>query len=465
MTACSQGGHLTTGASLAADDLTGSPKTDIKQIEAVADSLADAHMAEDFMPGMTVAVARNGNIIFSKGYGEADVEMGVAASSKTVYAIASLTKQFTAAAIMRLVEQDKIALDDPITKYLPDYPVQGHHVTIRHLLNHTSGIKSYTELDEEVELKRRPGLSYEEMIGLFASQPFDFKPGEQFRYNNSGYYLLGQIIGRVTGMPYEEYMEKKLLQPLGLRHTVFGGPRRIIPERAKGYQYERSREGKLINALPVIIKGDAAGGLFSTAADLVRWTHLLHSGEVVSKESLQQMISPTELPSGPPRTYGFALDLAKLGNYKKVVHVGDIDGYNASLAHYPEEELTVVVLTNSDDTQHEMVEEFLARAALGMEVPWVPDLPLTKEAASRYEGTYALQMGKRTAELRVLLEDGKLKVQLGDGKAFRLRFQGNHSFIPVFDENIRLVFITDNGSVESMELHQGERVTSGKRKL
>ncbi|MFD3002630.1 serine hydrolase domain-containing protein [Pontibacter toksunensis] len=431
----------------------------------MADSLAYAHMAEDFMPGMTVAVARDGDILFSRGYGKADVEMGADASPETVYAIASITKQFTAAAIMRLVEQGKMSLDDPITHYLPDYPVQGHHVTIRHLLNHTSGIKSYTELDREADRKRRLGLSYEDMIDLFAKEPFDFPPGEQFRYNNSGYYLLGQIIGRVTGRPYEEYVEGELLQPLGLHYTLFGDPGRLNPKRAKGYKYERSKEGKLFPAFRVRMQGDAAGGLSSTVGDLIRWTHLLHSGQVVSQESLQQMTSPTILPTAPPRTYGFGLDLAKLEDHGKVVHVGDTEGFNASLAHYPADGLSVVVLANSDDTQHEKVEEFLARAALDLKIPQVPDLPLTKEEVGRYDGTYALQVGKRTAELRVLAEAGKLKVQLGDGRAFRLRFQGNDSFVPVFDDNTRLVFIMENGRAEGIELHQGERVSQGKRKL
>ncbi|WP_017733244.1 serine hydrolase domain-containing protein [Nafulsella turpanensis] len=444
---------------------TSSPNIDLKRIESVADSLAYAHLAENFMPGMTVAVARNGEVVFSRGYGKADVEMGVAAGTETVYPIASISKQFTAATIMRLVEKGKISLEDSITKFLPNYPVQGHHVTVHHLLNHTSGIKSYTDLGEEAQQKLRQGLSYEEMLELFAKEPFDFKPGEHFRYNNSGYYLLGQIIGKVTGIPYEAYVEEELLQPLGLHHTLFGSPERIIPKRAKGYKYERSIDGKLLNAFPPHLKNNAAGGLYSTAGDLVRWTHLLHSGKVVSPESLQKMTTPTALSSGGTRTYGYGLDLAQLGDHPKVVHVGDIDGFNSSLAFYPEDSLTVVVLANSDDTQHQEIEEFLARAALGMELPQVPDLPVTAEDMARYEGTYLLEMGKRTAELQVLNVNGKLKVQLGGGKAFRLRSQGNHAFIPVIDDEIRLVFMVKDKRAEGVVVHQGERVSYGKKKL
>ncbi len=413
---------------------------------------------------MSVAVAKDGKTVFTRGYGLADVEMGVAASPETAYQIASVTKQFTAAAIMRLVEAGKVSLDDPITRFLPDYPVQGHHVTVRHLLNHTSGIKSYTELGKEAQRQLRLEPSSEEMVALFGKQPFVFKPGEKFRYNNSGYYLLARVIEEVTGAPYEEYMERELLQPLELHNTLYGSAQRIIPNRAKGYKYESNAAGTLYNAPGFSIKGNGAGGLSSTVGDLIRWTHLLHSGQVVSRESLRQMTTPTELSAGGTRTYGFGLDLARLGDHEKVVHTGDTDGFNSYLTHYPKEGLTIAVLTNSDDALHQKVEEALARTALGMELTTVLDLPLTAADIARYEGTYVLETGAKPMELRVFGEDGKLKVQLGGRKAFRFRSQGDSSFIPFFDEDIRLVFITENDRTDSVQLHMGGQVTPGKRK-
>lgn len=438
---------------------------DLKRIAAAADSAARAQISAGITPGVTVAVAKGGEVVFVRGYGQADVEVSAPARPETVYQIGSLTKQFTAAAVMRLVEAGKISLDAPLTKYLPDYPTQGRRVTVRHLLNHTSGIKDYAELGMGYWLREfRLDLSDREMIDLFAKQPFDFEPGEKYRYNNSGYYLLGVIIERVTGTPYGDHVERELLQPLGLSKTVYGDNRRVIPNRADGYAYERG--GELIKAPYVSTRVyGAAGGLCSTAGDLIRWTHLLHSGRVVTAASLKQMTSPTVLSTGEAITYGFGLDLARLGELQKIAHGGDAAGFNCYLTHYPDSGLTIAVLTNSDKGMPPgRIEEAVARSAHGLTSPAVLDLPLTAEDIARYEGTYLAGRAPRPTEVRVFGDNGRLKVQVGQGKAFLFRHQGDHVFVPEFDDKVRLVFSVEAGRAEGVTLHQGSRVTQATRK-
>ncbi|GAA4465451.1 hypothetical protein GCM10023189_46100 [Nibrella saemangeumensis] len=434
---------------------------DRKRIAAVADSLARMYMSAGTVPGLTIAVAKDGEIVVARGYGKTDIEMGVAAHPDAVLKIGSITKQFTAAIIMRLVEAGKLELDDPITKYLPDYPVQGRLVTIHHLLNHTSGIRSYTGLDKAHRQREfRLDLSYAEMVNLFGKQPFDFEPGTKYQYNNSGYYLLGEIISRLTGMPYAEYVEHELLQPLGLTHTYYCDDRRIIQNRAKGYEFEGNKLTNT-NYISMAIPGPA-GALCSTVGDLVRWTHLLHSGKVVTPISLQLMTSPTVLESGDTLGYGYGLQLSEIGGYFQVYHGGSVNGFLSGLAHYPEAGLTVAVLTNSGKGSPGLLVKELARTALNAPMR---DLPLTAQEVARYEGTYKYQSTVRTRDIRVFGENGKLHVQAAGLRPYRLLYQGNHTFIPTVDDDDRLIFSVTNGIAQGFKHHEGRwTVTPALRK-
>lgn len=233
----------------------GAPGTaDLRRIEAIADSMAQAQIVTGRVPGMSIAVARDGQILFARGYGQADLEAGTAAHPNTVYDVGSIPKQFAAAALMRLAAQDRVSLDAPLTDYLPDFPVQDHLVTVRHLLNHTSGIaeRSGRPVRDDVHSQwYRLDLSYREMMELWGDRPFVFRPGERYAYNNFGYYVLGEIISRAAGKPFHEHAERELLHPLGLDRTVHCDHRRIIPDRARGYELE---DGRLVNARFVSLK-------------------------------------------------------------------------------------------------------------------------------------------------------------------------------------------------------------------
>jgi CubicO group peptidase (beta-lactamase class C family) len=177
---------------------------------------------------LSIGVQRGGDVLLTRGYGLADIENDVPATAETVYRIGSITKQFTAAAVMQLVQAGEIGLGDLITDHLPDYPMQGHEVTIRHLLTHTSGIKSYTSM-ESWRPKMRLDLTDEELVAIFGPEPFDFAPGERYLYNNSGYYLLGVIIGEASGEPYQEYLNAHLFGTLDLAGSFYCDERPIFP--------------------------------------------------------------------------------------------------------------------------------------------------------------------------------------------------------------------------------------------
>lgn len=434
-----------------------SPALPLARIAAVADSLAPARMEAFGIPGMTVAVARNGEIVFQRAYGTAVVESGTAATTETVYGIASITKQITAALVMRLVDAGRISLDDPITNHLPDYPVQGRTVTIRHLLNHTSGIapmRATSAVSDSAWYEQ--DRTYAQMIDLFGRQPFEFEPGARHGYNNFAYYLLGEIIGRVTGTPYAEHVRRELAG-MGLART--GVCDEATPGRARSY---RRRDGQMTPAprMSLVILG-GAGALCSTAGDLVRWTHLLYGGQVVTPASLRAMTEPTTLATGATEDYGFGLYVEALGGHRKLFHGGGIP-WGGYLSHYPEDGLTLVVLTNGAGARDEAarIEEALARAALGMEVP---DLPLTADQMARYAGTYTLQAGPRTLEVRVWVEDGQLRVQPAGQSVTRLMSQGGHAFVLEADVDIRLVFAVEGSQATGVTLHQRGRAFPGTR--
>ncbi|RNI29354.1 serine hydrolase [Rufibacter latericius] len=412
------------------------------------------------MPGMSLAVAKNGKVAFERGYGLADVENQVDAGPETVYKVGSLTKQFTAALVMRLVEAGKISLEDPISKYLPEYHTEGKQVTVRYLLNHPSGIKSSRVMAEENQ-QRFPGdLTYEHTVNFSVAQPFDFAPEQKYENNNLAYYLLGEIICQVTGQPYAQYVEEELLQPLQLQKTCFCDDQNVIQNGAKGYEYE---EGKLVNARPLSMQvTGSTEALCSTLGDLIKWTHLLHSGQVVSQASLRQMVTPTVLTGGDTVGYGFGLQVDELDGYSQVSHSWVANGFSSVLAYYPEEGITVAVLTNSSKGKPQEVAKALGRAALGVSVQ---DLPLPPQELARYRGTYTYQSGQKLHEIRVFREEGKLKAQLAGGKPFRLWYQGNHVFIPDVNDDLRIAFDLKDGRAQGFRMHEGRwEVTPAKRK-
>ncbi len=326
------------------------------------DSLAEATLAQGPVAALSIAVKRGGDLLLVRGYGRADIENDVPATAETVYRIGSITKQFTAAAVMQLVEAGKIGLDDPMTTYLPDYPMQGHEVTIRQLLTHTSGIKSFTGL-ADWRPRSKLDLTDEELLTIFNVEPFDFAPGERFLYNNSGYYLLGVIIEKAVGETYREYLNAHLFGPLGLTGSSYCDERPIIRGRAEGYELV---DGELLNDEYLSMNPPgAAGALCSTVLDLLSWTSALRTERVVSAASYRQMTTSGTLDDGSTTGYAFGLRVGELEEHPFVSHGGGINGFSTMLAHYPEADLDVVVLSNTAGGHPARIAETIARWALG----------------------------------------------------------------------------------------------------
>jgi D-alanyl-D-alanine carboxypeptidase len=206
--------------------------SDISHTVAAIDALLQAAYQPD-EPGAAVIAVKDGRPVFRKGYGLANVELGVPIAPDMVFRLASITKQFTAVAILMLMEQGQLALQDSITRFMPDYPMHDHRITIEHLLTHTSGIRSYTDMPEWPPLWRKD-FSVQELIDFFKEQPMQFAPGQRWAYNNSGYHLLGAIIEQLSGLSYEQFIQQHIFEPLGMRQSYYDSPTRIISKRASG---------------------------------------------------------------------------------------------------------------------------------------------------------------------------------------------------------------------------------------
>lgn len=341
------------------------PSPDEEALIARIDVLAAHALSEPGAAGLSVAVARGDRVILSKGYGKADLENGVPATEASVFRIASVTKQFTAAAVMRLAEQGKLALDDDFTKYI-DYPTQGRTVTIRELLNHTSGIKDYTDIPgffETVALDLPP----ERVLDPVRNLPFEFEPGTRWAYSNTNYHLLGMIIEKVSGVPYAKYMQDEFFTPLGLVHTRYDIASEVIPGRARGYGVI---DGAPANAsyLSMTIPY-SAGGLLSSAGDLVRWQLALIGGKVVSPDSYAQMTTPGRLASGSATRYGFGLFMSEVDGHPNFMHEGGIPGFNSILVYFKNEKLTIAVISNSPAASAGLLAAEIALESFGTKEP------------------------------------------------------------------------------------------------
>jgi CubicO group peptidase (beta-lactamase class C family) len=369
---------------------------------------ADALLARSYPPdgpGASVAISQGGKIVYEGHRGLADIPAKRAISAGTVFRIGSITKQFSSAVLLQLVAEGKVGLDDPLAKYLPTYP-NGSVITVRELLNHTSGIQSYTSIPGwMVEAKTNKPYSTQQMIAEFAGLPALSKPGEAWSYNNSGYVLVGAVIEAVTHRPWHEEVSRRIAAPLGLHSLRYGVDEPKIAAMAKGYTEGDDKTVTLANRIHMSVPA-AAGALVATATDVTRWGHALHHGEIVPAPVYQQMIAPTKLPNGTVAPYGFGLETGTLRGMATLGHSGGIFGFASDSVYVPQEDVFVTVLTNSDNPQTSagIVVRRLAAMAVGKSYPVFTQQALDAKSLGPFLGTYKLAGKDRV--LRV--EDGKL---------------------------------------------------------
>ena len=314
--------------------------------EKIADAIF-GEATEGDAPGVAVLIAKDGEILYERGFGFADLEARIPVTPDTKFRIGSITKQFTAAAILKLQEDGLLRVHDPLSKFIPDYP-RGDKVTIHHLLTHTSGIHSYTSTSEFYRTVSED-VKPEDLIESFKGHPFDFDPGEEWLYNNSGYFLLGYIVEKVSGESFGEYLKRHFFDSLGMENTGVHSWDLPLEYEAVGYSYE---DGKIEKALKWdMSRAGGAGALYSTAGDLYRWNEAVFNGRVLSESSLKAAFTPVTLHDGSTANaiggkYGYGWMISEVRGLKEIQHGGGFDGFNAYLTRYPEQKVTIVVLTN-----------------------------------------------------------------------------------------------------------------------
>lgn len=310
------------------------------------DSIAGAGVARRLVVGNVVAVVRGRDTVLFRAYGKADVEWNVPMTTDAMFEIGSIAKQFTAVAILKLRDEGKLSLDDDITKWLSDFDTRGNRVTLRNLLNHTSGIHDFTETREFPVLVSNRVFPRDSAYALIKRDAFDFPSGSAQLYSNSGFWLLGLIVEKASGMTYEDYVEQKLFQPLGMTRSMYCNSMENIEHRAHGYGL---RDGKLLRAhTNVHTWGFAAGSLCSTAADLITWLKALHGGKVLSPTSYAEMTTPSQLTDWATLRYGMGIGVYKDFNGLQLFEHGGINGgFWTQVSWYPESQTAIVVLQNS----------------------------------------------------------------------------------------------------------------------
>lgn len=307
------------------------------------DAYVLGQLRDQHIPGLALAVVRDGQIIKAKGYGWANVELDVPVKPETIFQTGSVGKQFTASAVMMLVEEGKVGLDDPVSKYFSDAPTTWKDITIRNLLTHTSGIPDYTE--KVIDLRK--DYTEPQMLKIFETLPLNFAPGEKWSYSNTGYVLLGILIHRVTGQFYGDFLHDRIFQPLGMTSTHIISESDIIPNRSSGY---RLVKGALKNQewVSPSLNTTADGALYTNVLDMAKWDAALRAGKLLKESSFQQMYTPVTLKSGKPYPYGFGWDISEAGGHRLLQHGGAWQGFTTFIARYDEDALTVIVLTNLD---------------------------------------------------------------------------------------------------------------------
>lgn len=404
-----------------------------------------------------VLVAQGGQIVFEKGYGMANLEWDIPNTPETKFRLGSITKQFTATAILQLAEQEKLKLEDTLDKYLPDCPEAWKTVTIHQLLNHTSGIPSYTDMPEfrAPKLQRIP-LNPVEIAMLTKEQKLNFQPGEGFRYNNTGYVLLGHIIEKASGGKYDAWLRSGIFDPLEMKDSGYDWTAPLLRRRAAGYRYNAGAKtyenaGYLDMSLP-----HAAGSLYSTARDLYRWDRGLKAGKLLQAASFEKMITPGR----NNYAYGWMVPKAVRAVQE---HGGGINGYSTMIRRFPAEDAVVIVLSNVENGNAGGVAVALSSVLFGarVELPWErKEISVDPKLLDRYTGTYTLPIGP---QLTVSVEKGRLMLSpAGQPKAEAFAETETRFFLKVVDATLEFVAGAD-GQFGEIVLRQGGQEFRGKR--
>ena len=418
------------------------------------DEVVRASVASEEFSG-SVLVARDGEILLDRGYGLANREWNIPNDGDTKFRLGSVTKQFTAVAVMILHERGLIDLDAPVKTWLPDAPATWDGVTVRHLLTHTSGLPNFTDFDDYEPAKTRPA-TLDGLIARFRDRPLDFQPGEGWAYSNSGYVVLTAIVEKAGGASYADFVAANLFQPLGMGDSGYDSHAAILPHRASGYA---PTAGGIVNADYVDMSiPQGAGALYSTTRDLLKWEQGLFGGRLLSPASLTVLTTPVR------NRYAFGLMVSHAGGNTMIGHSGGIEGFNTAMVWDPDRRMTVIVLGNLNGPGPDQVAGSLMALARG-ETVILPNerqaVVVAPEVLRAYEGVYELAP---TFAIAISVVDGKLMAQATGQDAFELQAESDvRFFLTVVDAQI--TFTRDAaGAVDGLVLHQGGRDSPARKR-
>jgi CubicO group peptidase (beta-lactamase class C family) len=419
-------------------------------------SKADAYVqswARDKLFRGAVLVAKDGKPVLRKAYGNANDEWEIANTPDTKFRLGSITKQFTAVAILQLVEQGKLKLEDPVKTHYPDAPAAWDSITIHHLLNHSSGIPSYTDQPGFMANRSRDPKTPAEVVKLTQDLPLQFTPGEKFRYNNTGYVLLGAILEKITGQSYASYLRKNIFDPLDMKDSGYDSSAEILKKRAQGYEPDGKNTAYIEMILP-----HAAGSLYSTIDDLLKSDEALYTEKLIKKATFVKMTTPGH------SNYGYGLVIQNMPNGKpSQSHGGGVNGFNTFMIRFPEEHLVAIALGNQNGTAPQQIGLSLARIYFGEDIKPRPQLTEVKLPAAKlddYIGSYQLAPG---FILKVTREGDQMFTQAtGQPKIKIFASAEDKFFLKVVDAQLDFHREAD-GKVSKVTLHQNGQDIPGPR--
>lgn len=391
-------------------------------LELKTDSLVQRYLDSAKIAGVAIAVIKDNQPLLLKSYGYADLAFDTKLPIDATFEIGSVTKQFTATAIMQLAEQRKLNLDDDFTKYVA-YNTHGKKVTVRQLLSHTSGIKGYTELPLFEKIAKEK-YKRDTLLRLVEKEGFDFEPGEALIYNNTGFFILGLVIEKVSGQSYEEYVTKNLFERAGMTHSYYASESKIAKNKAHGYQM--GDKGLMIASYLDHTWPYAAGSLCSSVEDLAKWNSALHHGQLLKESSYQEFITPVSLIDGTPTHYAKGITVTESHGKKKLEHGGGIFGYLSENAYYPEEKLSIVVLINTaGPVGPSEIGDHIADWIFGKEQSHATSFT---GDATKFIGSYKGRGRGKDYVVTIEKKDNVLTAKYDDGKPTTLKYLKDNSW-------------------------------------
>ncbi|MGC3945243.1 MAG: serine hydrolase domain-containing protein [Chryseolinea sp.] len=415
------------------------------QLEHRVDSLVKPYIDSTRVAGIAIGIFKDHKPLLLKSYGYADLELNVKLPVDASFEIGSVTKQFTAAAIMQLSEEKKLSLDDDFTKYV-QFNTRGRKVTIRQLLSHTSGIKGYTELPS-FGLLATQKLKRDTLLRMVEKESFDFEPGEALIYNNTAFFILGLVIEKVSGQSYEDYVAKNLFAKAGMSNTYYCNERKITRNRAHGYDGGESglvRAAYLDHTWPY-----SAGSLCSTVEDLEKWNDALHHGKILSDAAYKEFITPVSLNDGTVTHYAKGVTVTQWKGRRLIEHGGGIFGFLSQNSYFPDENLSIVVLINSTTVGPRGIADELAAFVFG---PHPQDeLKRFEGSLSKYKGSFAGRGRGSDVTITISDNDTTLLVAMDGGKPNKLRYVKDNEWT---DEQASFIFDGDEKSVTGLRVDQ-----------